>query len=80
MSVDFEKENKNLGILNTSITALSLNIAKEDVSMTFEGNRPDFSMTIARTFDSIKNYFLNNTNELAADQKPTFQGLLRIVT
>ena len=53
------------GLLVTTISALSLNIGKDDLIMNFTGNEPNFSMTIQRTFDSIKSYFLQNTNELA---------------
>ena len=70
----------NEGLLTTNISAFSLSLGTDDLVMSFPGDKPDFSMTIKRTFNSIKNYFLKNTNELALEQRPTLEGMLRLVT
>jgi hypothetical protein len=57
----------NQGLLISNISAFSLSLGAEDLIMNFTDNKPDFSMTIKRTFDSIKRYFLKNTNELAME-------------
>jgi hypothetical protein len=69
----------NQGLLMTNISAFSLSLGVDDLIMNFTDSKPDFSMTIKRTFDSIKRYFLKNTNELAIEQKPTLQGMLQVV-
>lgn len=66
------------GLLITNISAFSLSLGIDDLNMNFSNDKPDFSMTIKRTFDSIKRYYLKNTNELAVEQKPTLEGMLQI--
>lgn len=70
----------NQGLLMTNISAFSLSLGADDLLMNFTDSKPDFSMTIKRTFDSIKRYFLKNTNELAMEQKPTLEGMLQVVS
>jgi hypothetical protein len=74
-----DKMKPNEGLLITNITAFSLNLGIDDLTMKFASQKPDFSTTITRTFDSIKRYFLKNTNDLAAELKPTLEGMLQIV-
>jgi apolipoprotein N-acyltransferase len=65
LNVDPYPTKANKGLLMTNISAFSLSLGADDLVMNFTDSKPDFSMTIKRTFDSIKRYFLKNTNELS---------------
>ena len=67
------------GTLHTSIQSISLNLGQNDLTLDFPEHKADFSNTINRTFASIKDYFLQNTNQLAQDEKGSVEVLLQIV-
>ena len=65
------------GLLNTTIQSLSINLATQDVNLTFpKSTEADFSTTLSRSFNSIKNYFLANINQMAQDEKQNLQAML----
>ena len=57
-------DNSN-GTINTTIQSISLSLGQNDLNLDFPAHLPDFSNTLNRTFASIKDYFLQNTNQLA---------------
>ena len=76
----FEVPDNSSGLLKTSIQSLSLTLVKQDVNLTFRNtSSADFSTTLSRSFNSIKDYFLINTNQLAQDEKLNLQAMLQIV-